>query len=279
MEYVEGLDLRQLLGSCARRKLSPPVEIRLAIVCAILEALEAVHRARGADGARLGLIHRDISPSNVLLGFDGCIKLCDFGIAIAAGSHFVTPENIEGKAAYMSPEQARGEPFDRRVDIYAAGVLAWELLAGRRMRNAASREELLEVAAAGRVPPMPLRGLPNETELLGIVRTALSLDPQRRYPTATAMLRALEAYCERHGLRADRASLAAWLGEHFTEERALRPRAAMADEVEEPTASGVRRVRRAPTLKRASRSYAGLAVRALALGSAVVWLLHGLGAW
>jgi len=287
MEYVEGLDLRELLGLCTRRRISPPLAVRLGIVIAVLEALEAVHRARRKKGGRLGLIHRDISPSNVILSFDGRIQLCDFGIAIAAGRGLAAPEQIEGKAAYMSPEQARGEPFDRRADVYSVGVLAWELLNGRRMRSAPSRDALLGVAASGQVPPRIVRGIAGEAELFDILTRALSLDPRQRFATATSMRRALEAYCERHRLRADRKAVRAFLRQHFEQERARRPGTPFAAfselSPETPTESGIRRVVRrvAPDVAAAPpqrSSRAVLAVRAFALLTALLLLLYGLGA-
>jgi serine/threonine-protein kinase len=239
-----------------------------------------VHRARGRDGERLGLIHRDLSPSNVLVGFDGSIKLCDFGIAIAAGKRRARPERIEGKAAYMAPEQALGEPFNRRADIYGAGVLAWELLGGRRMRRAASREELLELAAEGRVPALPLHGLVDEPRLHRILRRALARKPRSRYRTATAMRRALLRYCQRHDLRASSQAIAAWMEQHFADERARRRACfhSVDGAVEEPTASGIRRIAR--RLRATSPgSLWKLALRAFVGGSALLWLLDGLGAW
>lgn len=281
MEYVEGLDLRELLGLCTRRRVSPPLAVRLGIVIAVLEALEAVHRARRKKGRRLGLIHRDISPSNVILSFDGRVQLCDFGIAIAAGRGPAAPEQIEGKAAYMSPEQARGEPFDRRADVYSVGVVAWELLNGRRMRRAPGRDALLGVAASGQVPPRIVRGISGEAELFDIVGRALSIDPRQRFATATSMRRALEAYCERHRLRADKKAVRVFLKQHFEQERARRPGAPFNEFPETPTESGIRRVvRRVEPVdaEPARSSRAALAVRAFALLTALVLLLHGLGA-
>ena len=134
MEYVEGFDLRELLRRCARDKVPLPVEFSLLVLIETLRGLDYAHRLRGESGEPLGLVHRDVSPSNVLVSFEGEVKLCDFGIARANEVAPVLPEDtIQGKAGYMSPEHARGETIDGRADVFAAGIILWELLAGRRL--------------------------------------------------------------------------------------------------------------------------------------------------
>ncbi|MEJ7733110.1 MAG: serine/threonine-protein kinase, partial [Polyangiaceae bacterium] len=185
------------------------------------------------DGTRLGIVHRDVSPSNVLISFEGEIKLCDFGIARANDvvSALSEEETIQGKAGYMSPEHARGETIDGRADVFAAGIILWELLCGRRLYKAQDGEALLDVARRAEVPPLPLRDLVEEATLHGIVSRALAPERDERYPSAGAMLRDLELWAGRAQMRASPLRFGAWLMDHFgadmvaarrSRERALR---------------------------------------------------------
>ena len=143
LEHVEGLDLRGLLRDCTQRGIALPIKHGLTIVAAVLRALHHAHQARDERGERLEVVHCDVSPSNVLLGFDGTVRLCDFGIAQSRVMPAVPNDTIQGKAGYMSPEHARGEELDARADVYAAGIMLWELLHGRRMRKNAGAMSLL----------------------------------------------------------------------------------------------------------------------------------------
>jgi serine/threonine-protein kinase len=219
MEYVEGLDLRELLRRCAKSKVALPVEFSLRVVIEALRGLSFAHRARDEEGRHLGIVHRDVSPSNVLLSFEGEIKLCDFGIARANALAEELPEEaILGKAGYMSPEQARGEALDPRADVFAVGIILWELLAGRRLYKAAEGERLLDVARAAVIPELPSRDLPREAELYRIVARALQIDRAARYPSAAAMLDDLEEYEASARMVASQIRFGEWLMEHFGQE-------------------------------------------------------------
>jgi serine/threonine-protein kinase len=238
MEYVEGLDLNDLLRRCARAKVPLPVEYALLIVMEALRGLDYAHRRADDAGRPLGIVHRDVSPSNVLLSVEGEIKLCDFGIARANDtSDALAPDAIQGKAGYMSPEHARGEPLDARADVFAAGVILWELLAGRRLYKADREkgEDLLEVARRAEIPRLPERGLPLEEELHAIVDRALAVNPDDRFPSAAAMLDAMQRYVARGRLVASPIRLGGWLSDHFGNElvgqRRARERAVKALEV------------------------------------------------
>jgi serine/threonine-protein kinase len=209
-EYVEGVDLRQVLRVCSRRKIPLAVATSLYVVRELLRALDHAHRARDAAGEKLAVVHRDVTPSNVLLGFDGDVKLCDFGIASARCMPPVPEDRIEGKTGYMSPEQARGAELDKRSDVYSVGIILWEMLAGRRMRTT-KPEQALAAAKRGEVPPFPLRGLPEEPLLVAIVRRALAPKRKHRFPSAGAMLRELDVYCRRSGFELTALDLATWL--------------------------------------------------------------------
>ncbi len=235
MEYVEGFDLRELLKACSKRQVPLPVEFALLIVTETLRALDYAHRKRSESGQRLGIVHRDVSPSNVLISFEGEVKLCDFGIARAMGSGEDVPEEaIQGKAGYMSPEAASGESLDERADVFAAGIMLWELLAGRRLYRSpkGSTGPSLEQAQRAEIPELTPRGYPEEARLHGVVAKLLSKDREGRYATAHAGLRDLEDYIADAGLMASPLRFGEWLREHFGAEilelRSLRERAAHA---------------------------------------------------
>lgn len=217
MEYVEGFDLRDLLKSCSKVKVPLPVEFSLLIVTETLRALDYAHRKRGDDGRPLGIVHRDVSPSNVLVSFDGQVKLCDFGIARAIGIDQMLPdEAIQGKAGYMSPEAAAGKSVSAQSDVFAVGVILWELLAGRRLyRSEPGRPPTLEQARSAVIPDLPRRGLPQEEVLLGVVGRALCRQPEQRYASAREMLRELESYVAQSGMLASPLKLGQWLTDHF----------------------------------------------------------------
>jgi serine/threonine-protein kinase len=219
MEYVEGLDLRELLRRCARGRIALPVELSLRIVVEALRGLSFAHRARDEEGLHLGIVHRDVSPSNVLLSFEGEVKLCDFGIARANALADELPEEaVVGKAGYMSPEQARGEALDPRSDVFAAGIVLWELLAGRRLYKAGAGERLIDLARAAAVPALPARDLPKERALYAIVARALRKGRDERYPTAAALLDDLEEYVASARMEASQIRFGEWLTERFAYE-------------------------------------------------------------
>lgn len=236
MEYVEGFDLRELLRQCSKTKTPLPVEFSLFIVAETLRALDYAHRKKDEDGRPLGIVHRDVSPSNVLVSFEGEVKLCDFGIARAMNLEQVPQEDaIQGKAGYMSPEAAAGAALDGRADVFAVGIIAWELLAGRRLyRGEGGGPPSLEQAQAAVIPELPARQLAEEGALHAIVQRALVREPEQRYPSAQAMLRELEQYIQRAGLRASPLRLGEWMSAHFGGEilelRRMRQRAAKATE-------------------------------------------------
>jgi eukaryotic-like serine/threonine-protein kinase len=220
MEYVEGMDLNALLRRCSQTKTPLPVGYALRILSDTLKGLDYAHRAKDDEGKPLGIVHRDVSPSNVLISLEGEVKLCDFGIAHAndlvetKGPHM--DEAIKGKAGYMSPEHARGEPLDARADVFAAGILLWELLAGRRLyRVEPGRPQLLEQARRAEVPPLPDKGLPKEAELKAIVHKALAQNRAERYASAGAMERDLEAYIAAAKLASSPLKLGEWIANRF----------------------------------------------------------------
>jgi serine/threonine-protein kinase len=216
MEYVEGFDLNSLLRRCTEQKIPLPAPHALGIIADVLEGLDYAHRRDDENGKPLCIVHRDVSPSNVLISYEGEVKLCDFGIA--AANDVVkedATEALKGKAGYMSPEHARGESIDARADVFAAGIILWELLAGRRLYKPKSEIPLVEQARAAEIPPLPDKGVPNHAALEKIVRRALAKDTADRYPSAGAMLRDLEGYLADSGMLASRLKLGEWIATSF----------------------------------------------------------------
>jgi len=245
MEYVEGYDLNQLLRQLSRRRLPLPLQFALFIVRDVLQALDYAHRAQDEHGAPLGIVHRDVSPSNVLISFEGEVALCDFGIARALDMDVrrrpgETPTGdseesriqrirVAGKSAYMAPEHARGDYVDARSDLFAAGILLWELCAGHRLYRGTDAETI-ELAKRGEIPPLPARDLPDQERLQGILDHTLAFDPAQRYQSAAEILEALDHYALSTGLMASQLRFGAFLTDHFADEivalRRARERAA-----------------------------------------------------
>jgi serine/threonine-protein kinase len=262
MEYVEGLDLNALLRLCSERDEGLPAQHALGIVADILDGLDHAHRKRTEDGEPLGIVHRDVSPSNVLISYEGEVKLCDFGIARAndvvmkqseGESESETQANgggVKGKASYMSPEHARGEELDARSDVFAAGIILWELLAGRRLYRPRADMPLLEQARQAEIPALPDRGLPHARDLERIVTKALAFDRDRRYASAAAYARDLEDYLARCGMLSSRLKLGEWMANTFgtalVDKRRASERALPKSSAPPPRSSGAVRVKSTP---------------------------------
>lgn len=188
MEYIDGLDLEQL---AARTDISPQLAVHVAIRTA--DALHHAHTCDGPDGKPLNLVHRDVSPQNVMIGTDGAVKLVDFGVAKARMRVQETKAGvIKGKLSYMSPEQTRGAPLDGRADVYGLGMVMYEVLAGQHPFEGLAGEELYnrartsDFAALGELCPDLPRGV------LEVVGRALERDRSRRFEDARQMKRALQ---------------------------------------------------------------------------------------
>ncbi len=228
MEYVEGFDLNDLLRRCSRAKVPLPFELGVHVVCEALKGLDYAHRRVDDEGRPLDLVHRDVSPSNLLLSFEGEVKVCDFGIArandVLGGRAAGAPmhelnEALKGKAGYMSPEHARGESIDARADVFAAGIVLWELAAGRRMyKTAEGGLGLLDLARRGQVPELPRKGLPAEDKLRAVIAKALAPKRDARYPSAAAMQRDLDGYAASARLMTSPLALGEWLKKTFGDE-------------------------------------------------------------
>ena len=190
MEYVEGPDLRKVMRSASANKKRVPPWVAAYIVAEVAKGLHYAHERKDEGGSPLEIVHRDVSPQNILVSFEGAVKIADFGIA-SANMFREEPGVLKGKTAYMSPEQARAEKVDRRTDIYSLGVVFHELLTGRPLHGAADGQELLEVVRAGRVEPPSTFAREIPPELEAIVMKALSKNPTDRFQTAREMAGAI----------------------------------------------------------------------------------------
>jgi eukaryotic-like serine/threonine-protein kinase len=186
-DYVLGETLARILRTCAERRVRFPVSVAAAIAIGTLHGLHAAHEARDAGGRRLDLIHRDVSPQNVMVGADGIPRVLDFGVAKAKGRLRTTVNGVvRGKAGYIAPEQLANRTSPRS-DVYAAAVICWEMLTGRRLFPDLSGRADGEVKRPSEVR----EGI--STALDDAVMRGLAADPDRRYPTAEAMALALAA--------------------------------------------------------------------------------------
>ncbi len=193
LEYVEGDRLLGLLRHAAKSGQPIPVPIALKIAVETLSGLHAAHELMDDDRKPLNLVHRDVSPQNVLIGIDGVTKITDFGIA-KAESRLVTTRDgqLKGKIAYMPPEQARGGAIDRRVDVFAMGILLWEMLTSRRLFKGDNDVEILTNVLSLAIPTVRSIVPTIPAELDAAVMKALERDPEQRQDSALALAVALE---------------------------------------------------------------------------------------
>jgi eukaryotic-like serine/threonine-protein kinase len=204
MEYVLG---ETLCGVARRGGLPADPSVVAAIMVNVLRGLHAAHEATGRDGAPLQLVHRDVSPQNIIVSVDGVARVLDFGVAKAVGRLQTTRNGaVKGKLAYMSPEQMRAEDVDRRTDIFAASIVFWELLTGERLFAGDEASIIGQIVSGAPRPPSSGR-LGLDAAVDAIVLRGLARDRDARFPTALAMASAIEATIP----LASASSVAAWL--------------------------------------------------------------------
>ncbi len=228
MEFVHGRDLQQLLKAVSKREAWIPLEHALNIIIGAAAGLHYAHEKRGNDGRELNIVHCDVSPSNLLVSYDGCTKLVDFGIAKAATVDLGADSGrLRGKLSYMSPEQCRGEPLDRRSDIFSLGILLWELTTGKRLFRGGPDLELLERIAYQQAPSPATVQEDYPRELARIVNRALKREPEHRYQSAQELQVDLEEFAREHRMAVSAVNLAAYMDEVFppAEREALTSRA------------------------------------------------------
>ncbi|MFH1807863.1 MAG: protein kinase [Pseudomonadota bacterium] len=216
MEYIHGRDLNAIFTDAYERGTTVPIPIAAHVVQQVCEGLDYAHRKADLNGNSLGIVHRDVSPANVLCSFEGMVKIIDFGIAKAVSKVSLTrPGLIKGKISYMSPEQMRGQPIDHRSDIFAIGIVLYELLAGKRLFAGNSDVETIRNVLKGEVPP--LRSVRPEIpeDLASAVHKALERDPSRRFAWAVEFSHELQRVMLRNNFTNVRSELTAYMDARF----------------------------------------------------------------
>jgi len=193
MEYLQGETLSRMIRAVRHRGEIIDPRVAVSVMAQTLHGLHAAHEAKSERGEALHIVHRDISPQNVLVGRDGITKVLDFGVAKAAGRFHTTREgNVKGKLPYMSPEQLRGQPVDRQTDIYAASVCLWEALTSKKLFKGDNEGSVLEQVLFGPIDP-PSRWVPSvPPQLDALVMRGLERDKTKRFATAREFALALE---------------------------------------------------------------------------------------
>jgi serine/threonine protein kinase len=211
MEYIDGDALSRLHRAVKKKGGLVPPGIVLRVMADVCGGLHAAHELHGADGQLLGVVHRDVSPQNILVSIKGVAKLIDFGIAKARDriSGDTNTDQLKGKVQYMAPEQAMGRAVDRRTDVWSVGAVIYHLLSGRAPFEAENDVATLFALSNGR-PPLPLRGDVHGA-VVSVVRRALSHTPHARFATAAQMQQAIEEAMVQAGLVTTAAGVAAYL--------------------------------------------------------------------
>jgi serine/threonine-protein kinase len=197
LEHVDGMDALGLLRGCAHRRQRLPVRLAVHVACEILDALDYAHSKHGPDGAPLGIVHRDVSPSNVFISRRGDVKLGDFGIARATEKQRQSKTQagtLKGKYGYMAPEQVVGAPVDGRADLFAVGIVLSEMLMGRRLFTAPNDLDVLLMVRDARLERLDRHGADIPQPLRKILDRMLARDPEARFPTAGAVRDALQEF-------------------------------------------------------------------------------------
>jgi serine/threonine-protein kinase len=217
MELIEGKSLHLIMHRCAETATPMPLTVALAILRQILDALDYAHNLTDHTGQPLGIIHRDVSPSNIIVADTGVAKLIDFGIAKASAAGMQTMNvTLKGKWAYMAPEYVELGEIDARADLFAAGILAHEMLVGRALFSGEDDLATLERLRTLPIPPPSQANRSVPPELDHIVMAALARDPNQRWQQASAMRSALAVVTQRLGLEVDPSHVARWLADLFS---------------------------------------------------------------
>lgn len=221
MEHLEGQPLSRILrlAQGVDRQLSEGMF--LYIIIGLLEGLHYAHELKSYEGEPLRLVHRDVSPQNVFVTYDGQVKVLDFGIAKAATSSSQTTTGvIKGKIAYMAPEQMSGAPLDARADVFSVGCILWAGVTGQKLWKDLTDIQVVKKVLAGEIPNPRTVNPECSEELARITMKALAIEPENRYPTARALQLELEKYVEQEGLHVKRREVGEFISKLFGDIRA-----------------------------------------------------------
>ena len=219
MEYVDGVDLGRLKRHLKNVDAALPTELAIHIVRQVLEALDYAHGARDTDGQYLHVVHRDVSPGNVMIDVDGRVRLVDFGIARAQNRLAKTEAgNVKGKFRYMAPEQIQGEAVGPVSDVYSTAIVLWELLAGRRIYDDLSVAQLMSHVAEANVPNLDEARSGLSKSLQRVFHKATAARPQDRYSSARAFAEALDSVMLEYDVNSCRLRLSAIVLEAHTKD-------------------------------------------------------------
>jgi serine/threonine-protein kinase len=220
MEYLPGESLARIMGEGIKRDRPLPTHVAAMIISQICKGLHHAHQLNDNEGQPLGIVHRDVSPQNVMVLYDGGVKLLDFGIAKARERlSETTTTGMKGKYAYMSPEQCQGDPVDRRSDIFATGTVLWEILARRRLFKHASKLMMLKMISEGHAPPPSKMNPDVPPEIDAICLKALRKLPSERYATALELSTAIDEYLVTAGIASSVVQIGEYMEEVFSADK------------------------------------------------------------
>lgn len=225
MEFINGEDLRAIAQQSDALGRRPPIWVIGRMILDVLAGLHYAHALTDAEGKPLGVVHRDISPQNILVTYDGVAKIIDFGIAkatMAAESEQTQAGMVKGKYAYMSPEQARSARLDGRSDVFSVGILLWELLTWRRLFKRGTDLATMVAVAEEPVPPLAEYAPDCPAELEQVVQKALAKETEQRYRSARDFADELADVLTRQGWQYNQKAVGAYMGEIFRERIAQR---------------------------------------------------------
>ena len=216
MEYVHGETVRALLLRAHELRRTPPIGCVLAIAAGAAAGLSHAHTRIGVEGRPLGIVHRDVSPSNLMVGYDGSVKVVDFGVAKAADRIAETHSGaVKGKISYLSPEQARGQRLDQRSDLFSLGIVMWEMLTVERLYKHDSDFDTMKAIIHAETPPPSSRRRDVPPELDAVVLRCLAKSPERRFQTAEELGEAIERVAVQTSSPLSAAGLSRFLRELF----------------------------------------------------------------
>jgi len=239
MEHVNGVTLTDLCRMATKLQRPMPLPVAIGIVSQVCMALHHAHEKRDREGRALKVVHRDVTPHNIIISLDAVVKVLDFGVAQTAARVDTEAGAVRGTYAYMGPEQVRGKPLDKRADVFALGVILWELTAARRLFRGSDIEIMTSIVERDVLPPS--RYVPNyPAELEQIVLHALQRDRGKRTASAAHLAVALDLFCMRHGVASGALVVSQYVRSLYPYERAHEKGMGIAREARPDSGSGDR---------------------------------------